>query len=478
MPTSHRCDPQRLRTQDTTRIGPVLSRPAGFPIKQRGLEQSRTTNAVARHYPDSEETTKGHGRKAPSGQRYTKTTTLALDDSDDVLGNNNIEAPRPRKKERTVFYRVLDMNEEAAQKIYTDQPGRFPKKSSRGNQYIMVLNEVDSDAILIELMKNRTAGEMIRAYQVLIDRLNSAGIFPKHHILDNECSTELKTVIKNNKMTFQLVPPHRNIAEKAIQTFKDHFISILCGADKMFPLHLWDRLLRQAEHTLNMLRPSRMTPTISAYTYLWKQHDYNANPFAPLGCKVEAHLVPSIRESWAPHTASGFYIGNAWDHYRCHEIYITDTRHARVCNTVFFKHIYLTMPTITPADALIRAADDLTDTLTGVVPPPNMTRDAVDQLMRIFKEQAEKAKDDATTQRVLKERTRDERVHNEVSNQPAIPSPLPPLEVTYPATLMLARYEVPLSYHWMMMTSFTPHPRPTLVSNARFAPSHKTTCIT
>ena len=91
------------------------------------------------------------------------------------------------------------------------------------------------------------------------------------------------------------------------------------------------------------------------------------------------------------------------------------------------------MPTITPADALIRAADDLTDALAGVVPPPNMTRDAVDQLMRIFKQQAEKAKEDATTQRVLKKRARDERVHNEESNQPASPSPLPPLEVTYPA---------------------------------------------
>ena len=30
------------------------------------------------------------------------------------------------------------------------------------------------------------------------------------------------------------------------------------------------------------------------------------------------------------------------------------------------------MPTITPADALIRAADDLTDALTGIVPPPNL----------------------------------------------------------------------------------------------------------
>jgi len=45
-----------------------------------------------------------------------------------------------------------------------------------------------------------------------------------------------------------------------------------------------------------------------------------------------------------------------------------------------------------------------------------MTQDAVDQLMLIFKQQTEKAKDDATTQRVLKERARDERVHNEESN--------------------------------------------------------------
>jgi len=91
------------------------------------------------------------------------------------------------------------------------------------------------------------------------------------------------------------------------------------------------------------------------------------------------------------------------------------------------------MPTITPTDALIRAADDLTDALAGVVPQPNITRDAVDQLMRIFKHQAKKAKDDATTQRVLKERARDERVHNEELDQPTIPSPLPPLEVTFPA---------------------------------------------
>ncbi len=119
---------------------------------------------------------------------------------------------------------------------------------------------------------------MIRAHQKLINRLRSAGIAPKQHILDNECSNDFKETIKANNMTYQLVPPHdhrRNKVEKAIQTFKDHFVAILCGANTLFWLNLWDLLLCQAEHTLNMLRPSHMTPTVSAYTYLWGQHDYN-----------------------------------------------------------------------------------------------------------------------------------------------------------------------------------------------------------
>jgi hypothetical protein len=100
---------------------------------------------------------------------------------------------------------------------------------------------------------------MICAYQHLTDHLKTAGIEPQQHVLDNKCSTEFKDTIKKNSMTFQLVPPHnhcQNIAEKAIQTFKAHFIAILCGTDKLFPLHLWCQLLPQAEHTLNMLRPS------------------------------------------------------------------------------------------------------------------------------------------------------------------------------------------------------------------------------
>jgi hypothetical protein len=80
---------------------------------------------------------------------------------------------------------------------------------------------------------------------------------PKMHILDNKCSEEFKAQIHKNNMTFQLVPPHdhqRKIAKKAIQTFKGHFVTILCGTDNNSLLHLWCPLLPQAEHTLNMLQ--------------------------------------------------------------------------------------------------------------------------------------------------------------------------------------------------------------------------------
>ena len=120
-------------------------------------------------------------------------------------------------------------------------------------------------------------------------------LFPKSprdsvSLSDQKCTSwtilqEFKNAIKANQMTFQLVPPKehkRNIAEKAIHVFKDHFISVLCGADVSFPMQLWCQILRQAEHQLNLLRKSRMDPSKSAFEILYGKQDYNAHPFAPL----------------------------------------------------------------------------------------------------------------------------------------------------------------------------------------------------
>ena len=70
--------------------------------------------------------------------------------------------------------------------MYTDQTGKFSVTSFRRNQYIMVLFELDSNNILIEPMKSRTAGNIILAYQTLFDRLKEKGIHPVMHLLDNK----------------------------------------------------------------------------------------------------------------------------------------------------------------------------------------------------------------------------------------------------------------------------------------------------
>ena len=55
-------------------------------------------------------------------------------------------------------------------------------------------------------MRHRSAGEMVRAYKILIQRLKNAGIKPEKHVLDNEISEEFKNAIKENDMDYELVP--------------------------------------------------------------------------------------------------------------------------------------------------------------------------------------------------------------------------------------------------------------------------------
>jgi hypothetical protein len=98
-------------------------------------------------------------------------------------------------------------------------------------------------------------------------------------------------------------PPHchrRNAAERAIRTFKEHFVAGLSSVDPTFPLHLWDRLLPQAEITLNLLRTSRMHQQLSAAAHFHGLVDYNKTSFAPPGCKIIAHEKPAKRRTWAP----------------------------------------------------------------------------------------------------------------------------------------------------------------------------------
>ena len=129
--------------------------------------------------------------------------------------------------------------------------------------------------------------------------LRSRVITPKMHVLDNECYKVLKEYMEEENENFQLVPPHlhrRNSAKREIQTFKNHFIARIVSTHKDSPLHLWCRILPQAIFTLNLLRTSRIKPTLSAHAQLHGQFDFNATPFAPPGKKVIVHQKPKTRK--------------------------------------------------------------------------------------------------------------------------------------------------------------------------------------
>ena len=105
-------------------------------------------------------------------------------------------------------------------------------------------------------------------------------------MLDNECPGGLKTFLREASVKFQLVPPylhHTNAAERAIQTYKDHLSAGLSSCDPNVPLHLWDRLIPHATLTLNLLRPSRLNPRLSAEAKLNGAFDFNRTPLAPPG---------------------------------------------------------------------------------------------------------------------------------------------------------------------------------------------------
>ena len=101
-------------------------------------------------------------------------------------------------------------------------------------------------------------------------------------------------------------------------------------------MQAWCRLLPQAEMTLNMLKPSRLNPRLSAYAQLSGAFDYNTTPLPSPGTKKIVYETPSSRESWATHGIEGWYVGPAMEHYRNFGCCIPTTGSERIAEAVEF----------------------------------------------------------------------------------------------------------------------------------------------
>ena len=339
-----------------------------------------TTDLVNKHLPKSPNTYKGHAKRHRQHVRSTQSSPKMTADL----------TKQPSARTNLVTFGTRDVTGEIA----TDQTGKFPVKSSKGNQYIMVAYVRDPNVIMAQPIKNRTEKELVNGYSTLYERLKQKGLTPLLQICDNECPAAFKNFLTNKGLTLQLAPPydHRtNPAEKAIDTFKAHFIAGLASVDPQFPLHLWCRMLPHAELTLNLNRASNVHPQLSAHAHLNGVYDYNAHPIAPPGCKVVVYEGPNQRGSWQDHGVDGWYIGPSHHHYRCHIVYVPKSRATRIADgsTEFFPHD-IAVPKTDPRDNATRAALQLAEALkirNDALPyetPGDKQMEAINKLAEIF----------------------------------------------------------------------------------------------
>ena len=294
LPPSPRIHPH-LRTHDlptTQALVAFLHATAGYPVKSTWLRAIKnnfykswpglTYTLIAKYCPTADATIQGH--MAQPQQHIQSTTHTAAH-------RQTLPQPPPH----TVDIFSIPLN-----KIFTDDTGRFHPRARSGNQYIMIALHADTNAILVRPFPNKHDAHRIAAYQDIHTRLANANRKPMMHILDNEASMAFQQAITSNGCTFQLVPPHvhrRNAAERAIRTFKDHFLSILAGTAPTFPADRWDLLIPQAELTLNLLRASHCNPALSAWEDLFGPFNFDATPLGPAGCRVLVHNKATAEHS-------------------------------------------------------------------------------------------------------------------------------------------------------------------------------------
>jgi hypothetical protein len=115
-------------------------------------------HSVEKYLSKSTSTAKGHLKQKWQNARTTKIKDAQLLDSE-TDQNHGVNT-------QFVYAATID-----AGQIYTDHTGIFPVVSSKGNKYIMILYDYDNNAILAKPIKDRTAPELLKAFQFMEQEL-------------------------------------------------------------------------------------------------------------------------------------------------------------------------------------------------------------------------------------------------------------------------------------------------------------------
>ena len=144
-------------------------------------------------------------------------------------------------------------------------------------------------------------------------------------------------------------------------------MNIVHKTDPDCPLSLWEDFVEQAELTLNCMRDSPVHPSLSAWEALCGPFDILATPIAPLGMKVLVHDTPEKRGSWQVHGKLGYYVGRALLHYRCHTVYMVDSRATRISDCLAWFPVNIKMPGTSLIEELTASVEGVRRILTKLL---------------------------------------------------------------------------------------------------------------
>jgi hypothetical protein len=124
-------------------------------------------------------------------------------------------------------HHILTRYVPVSRRAFMDLAGRFPFKSIGGFEYMLIMFAEDDNYIHVELMRTRGAKEYARAYEQGLTFFRECGICPTWMSLDNKTNPLIATISRECGVRIQYAPHgnhQANAAERAIQTWKDHFI--------------------------------------------------------------------------------------------------------------------------------------------------------------------------------------------------------------------------------------------------------------
>ena len=122
-------------------------------------------------------------------------------------------------RSHTIYSAIIDLSAPTGH-TYSDLTGRFPVQSNHGADYILVVYEYNSNAILVRPLRSRTAPEIKSVFQNVVHYLTVRGLRPRLHTLDNEASTILRDYLRSEDVEYTRVIIHEKPTNR--QTWAPH----------------------------------------------------------------------------------------------------------------------------------------------------------------------------------------------------------------------------------------------------------------